>query len=191
MTIVRVAGEPVDVNDGQIGKLDYRIGNRRWGERSFISGVERPLESRKILVRTPHQVIPGLAPSAAYASGDALGVRFVIDVPTQGTIVTAHLTDMAKQDALVTLVLFDNTFTSGTDNAAFDMTDADAPYYIGKIDISSYADFNDNSVASARGAWDYVAPEGRLWVQAVVYGTPTLAAATDIGVSLVIEDHSA
>src|SRR3990172_9923594 len=40
MTLIKVAGAPPDANDGKIGKLDYPIGNRTYGQRVFLSGQE-------------------------------------------------------------------------------------------------------------------------------------------------------
>lgn len=130
--------------------------------------------------------IPGLS-AVQYAAGDALGIKFSIAVPTSGTIQTALVTDLADQASLTDFILFDADFTGGTNNSAYDMTDADRAKFVGFVQVSTYSSFNDNAVGQAKGiGLDYIAPQGRLYVQAVTRGTPTYAIA-DAQLKLLIE----
>ncbi len=43
MALISVTGAPNDANDGQIGQNIPRIGNRTYGQRTFLSGTERPI----------------------------------------------------------------------------------------------------------------------------------------------------
>lgn len=45
MALISVTGAPNDANDGQIGQNIPRIGNRTYGQRTFLSGTERPIET--------------------------------------------------------------------------------------------------------------------------------------------------
>lgn len=176
-------------NDGVIGKLDHMVGNFTYGQKVFISGVESPLVARRRLHRTPHQIVPQVG-TGAHADGDALGSRFTISVPTSGTIVTAILTDLAAQALPVSFLLFDKAFDSGTDDSAFDLTDGDREAFIGTVSVSTFESLNDNALGTARGSWDFVAPQGVLWVQGISRGATDTDAAGDYGVSFIYEDHS-
>ena len=177
-------------NDGIIQRLDQKIGNPTYGQGVFLTGQERPMVVHARLIRTPHQVVTGVISGAAYADGDALGTRFTVSVPTAGTIRTVLLTDMDKEALSVSMLMFDKAFDGGTDNAAFDLTDNDREAWVGSLSVTNFESLNDNALGLARGAWDYVAPQGQIWIQALTRGAQNLSAGTDYGVSFVIEDHS-
>jgi len=146
--------------------------------------------SRKRLYRTPHQNIPGVVAGVAYADGEAIGVKFSVPVPPVGTITTTLLTDLDKEALAVAFLLFDDDFTGGTDNSAFDMADADKLKYCGFVTVSGFQSLSDNAVGQSTTVLDYVAPKGLLYVQAVARGAQNLTASTDYGVSFILEDHS-
>jgi len=146
--------------------------------------------SRIKLVDTVFTTIPGVVSGAAYADGDALGLQFAFGVPTSGTITRVLLGDMDKEALAVELLLFRDAFTGGTDNSAFDMADADRTKVIGPITVTSFTQYNDNALGHKELAYDYVAPNGLLYVQAITRGVQNLSASTDYGVQMTIEDHS-
>ncbi len=146
--------------------------------------------SRKRLYRTPHITVPGCAPGVAYADGDALGIKFTVPVPEFGTITQTNLTDMDKEALAVALLFFDDDFDGGTDNSAFDMTDADKVKFVGFITVSNFQSLSDNALGQSSTIMDFVAPKRRLYVQAVARGAQNLTASTDYGVSFIYEDHS-
>jgi len=101
------------------------------------------------------------------------------------------LTDAAKQDANIDLVLFDQDFTATADNAAFDPSDEDLANVIGIIPIlsSDYADFNDNSAANVRQVGMVFKCNGTgtsLYGQMVIRDGDTYAATDDVTVKLLI-----
>lgn len=171
-------------------KLDYSIGNLQDGQKVYVSKFETPITTRSPLIQTEPVVIPGLSAASAYASGDALGRTFQIQVPTQGVLAAAFLSDMDKEDIATDFILFRHAPTSGTDNSAFDMADTDRYFPAGVITVSTFYDFSDNSLGVWYGARPYVAPGGILWVQAVTRGAPNLTTVLDYSVSFVIEDRS-
>ena len=150
----------------------------------------REQSSRKILYRTPLVKIPGIVASAAFADGDAVGVKFNIGVPTSGTITTTLLSDLDDEGLSLAFILFDDDFDGGTDNSAFDMTDANELKYCGFLTVSNFQALNDNQLGQSSTVLDYVAPTGRLWVQAVARGAVNIGVSTDYGISLILEDHS-
>ena len=45
MVLINTAGDPPDANDGVLVRNPERVGNRRWGQKMFLSGQERVLET--------------------------------------------------------------------------------------------------------------------------------------------------
>ncbi|MCR4341026.1 MAG: hypothetical protein NUW01_14185 [Gemmatimonadaceae bacterium] len=131
--------------------------------------------------------------AGAYAAGDALGGLLTFEGATRQENLTALLLgvtilDLAKQDAQFDLVLFNQTFTPTTDNAAFDPTDADLAHVIGHVQIAAadYADFNDSSIATVTGVNlpIHVTGSVNLYGQLVNRSTPTYATTSDLTVIL-------
>ena len=124
-----------------------------------------------------------------YTAADALGVSFTMAVPQVGVIETMRITDLADQGAAFDIVLFDSSITSGTNNDAYDMADADRTKWVGHVAVTAadYSSFNDNSVAIVTNVGlAYIVPGGIMTVQCVVRGTPTYAAAGDLSISPII-----
>jgi len=145
----------------------------------------------KTIVQTPTVTV------GAYAANDAVGglLTFVDAGPNalsggsnSGVYVDgAVLTDLAKQDIQLDLVLFNQSFTATADNAAFDISDTDMLNVVGVINFVSYTDANDSSFCAVRGLNIPVLIEnasGALYGQLVTRGAPTYAATTDIQVRL-------
>ena len=116
--------------------------------------------------------------TAAYAAGDAVGIKGAFYVPKRGIVQSVNVLDQSDQQIQFDIVLFDGNFTGGTNNAAFDMADEDADDFIEDV---GYTGFADNALASVHNiGLQYVAPQGRLWFQVVTRGAPTYAAVTDL-----------
>ncbi len=134
--------------------------------------------------------------AGAYSAGDALGGKLTFAGAARaaggtGVIHSVVLTDAAKQDANIDLVLFDQDFTATADNAAFDPSDEDLANVIGIIPIYStdYADFNDNSAACVRQVGMQFKCSGTgtaLYGQMVIRDADTYAATDDVTVKLMI-----
>jgi len=43
--LINTTGDPPDANDGALVRNPERVGNRRWGQKMFLSGQERVLET--------------------------------------------------------------------------------------------------------------------------------------------------
>src|SRR3990167_8600700 len=50
MVLVNTAGTPPDANDGLLVRNPERIGNRRWGQKMFLSGQERVLATEPLAI---------------------------------------------------------------------------------------------------------------------------------------------
>lgn len=93
---------------------------------------------------------------AAYVAKDAVGGLLTFANAARvsgGTIIVDAVTLVDKSATMGSydLVLFNATFTGPTDSSAFDPTDAELLTCVGVIPITTWADFNDNSVASRYG----------------------------------------
>lgn len=90
--------------------------------------------------------------AGAYSALDAVGGKLEFtDVVTpysnHGHVVRAQLSDKAKQNALLYLVLFSEDFTATADNAAFAVSNADLLNVVAVIEFSvaNYASFDANA----------------------------------------------
>ena len=154
-----------------------------------IAGSDAPVPVTRRVFRTPITTIPGVVPSVAYASGDAVGTKFTLEVPIRGTIDQAILIDQDKEQILLCLYLFNGDFDGGTDNSAFDMTDGNATRLLAVIPMGMFYATSDNAVGFVSDLGIvYLAPQGLLYIQAVTRGVPNLTAATDYAVGLVIRE---
>lgn len=136
---------------------------------------------------TPLTTIPGIGAGAAYAAGDAFGDKFTLNVPHSGVIHTALMLDKDDEGIETELVLFAGDFTAAVDNAVFSVTDADMEGFVGTISFTVFKNFGANQVSTVSAiGLTYVAPQGRLWVQAVTRGAPNIAAANIPMVRLLI-----
>lgn len=136
--------------------------------------------------------------SAAYASGDALGSA-AIRVPSAAAadgrlsvLRTLVLTDLAKQNAAINLLVFERnpTGTTLTDNAAVDVADADIAKLIGFLKILStdYVSLNDNSLAVTKPDLAFrTSANGSIWLIAMSAGTPTYASTADLYLKLTFD----
>ena len=100
---------------------------------------------------------PVISADITYAAGDAVGgmLTFALAVDKsggRGWVDTLVLADEEQQQASFDLVLFDQTFSATTDNAAFAPSDADLANCVGHIPIATgdYANYNTNCEATVR-----------------------------------------
>ena len=92
------------------------------------------------------------ATAAAYAAGDLLGPLITLSGPCRapglgGVIQNVSVTDLAKQNASLDIVIFNQepTSTTFTDNAALDIGDVDLLKIACVAHISDWSSFGDNS----------------------------------------------
>jgi len=138
---------------------------------------------------------PTVSTTPAYTAKDAVGglltfANAVRETGSSGVLMGVTVIDASQQRPSLELVLFDRTFTASTDNAIFDPTDADLANCLGVVAINSWADFNDNSVATVSGVSLPIVLSGTsLFGQLLTRGTPTFVATTDITVIVqILED---
>lgn len=136
------------------------------------------------------QVTPTISTSA-YASGDCIGglMTFVNAARISGgSGIVQAITVLDKtqaQRAAIDLLFFDRSVTVAGDNAPVAMSDADMAYCLGVIPIGPYntawpgTPLNSLSTLLNVGL-PFVLNGTDLYVQAVVRGTPTFAASTDL-----------
>jgi len=106
-----------------------------------------------------------------------------------GVSVSAVVTDEGKQNAALTLVLFDAdpTGTTVTDNGAATVADADLAKIIGTVSLSTYVSFADNSVTSSGALglpFKLALSANDLYGFLMTTGTPTYTSTSDIVVKL-------
>lgn len=127
--------------------------------------------------QTP-MVIPGIGTGAAYAAGDCLGTLFEIEVPASGVIYSGTYWDLDDEAILTDFRIFKTKVTSGTDNAAWSPTDTAMLSFITNLSFFNFTDdINSQTSELVNIGKAYTAPQGKLWVQAVTRGAPTIAAA--------------
>lgn len=129
--------------------------------------------------------------TSIYASGDLIGGKLTIANAARvaagsGVIKQVRIIDKAKQNAAMDILFFyqDPSGTTFTDNAAFDLDDADIHKCFGivKIAASDYSDFADNSVAVKECALAYHQGSGgtSIFAAKISRGTPTYASTLDV-----------
>lgn len=122
----------------------------------------------------------------AYASGDLVGPKQTltgagVSGVATGTIQSVVITDLDNQNADFDLVIFssDPSGTTFTDNAAFDIADADLPKVVCVIQVTTNVALADNGVIIANGnncVFDAVATGGTLYAAAVIRSAATFTA---------------
>ena len=134
--------------------------------------------------------------TSAYAAGDLIGGKLSFASASRfsggsGRIGNVLLVDQAKQQIEADPILFgaDPTGTTFTDQAAFDIADADMDKIVAVVNLAFYTAFNDNAIAQ------YTPPAGipfkltsgtTLYGAIVTRGAPTYAASTDLKAILTI-----
>lgn len=125
--------------------------------------------------KTQRIEIPGIGTAAAYASGDAFGGKFLLDVPPMGIIASVVFLDLDDEGINKEVVLFDRDFTATADNSAFNVSDADLLNCIGVLSVDTWFDFGANRIGVGSPALGYSAPSGRLYCQVVTRGIDNIA----------------
>lgn len=143
---------------------------------------------------------PAVTPTitaGAYSANDALGglMEFTLAVnehAQSGIITNLLIVDKAGQSAAIDLFLFDATFTATADNAAWPTTNPSEAVIgtncIGVITVEAtdYVTYNGGSLASIELTKGIKVTGTTLYAQAVVRGTPTYAATSDLVFRLTI-----
>lgn len=152
-----------------------------------LLGIASPvLADTPIQTRSKTISIAPTVDTGAYATGDLVGPMQTLTgagftgVYT-GIIQSVTITDLDNQAADFDLVIFSSnpSGTTFTDNAAFDIADADLPKVVCVIQVTTNVAFNDNAVIIANGTncvFDAVASTGILYAAAVIRSAATFTA---------------
>ena len=100
-----------------------------------------------------YAVTPTLAVAGAYAANDIIGGRLRFQGLREGKITSIMVTDKAAQNVAYGLILFDSIPTDITDNATFDVADADLLkiFYHTLIPTTERVALTDNSFSILYG----------------------------------------
>jgi len=132
--------------------------------------------------------------AGAYSADDALGGLLdfadIMDALRTGVAFSLLIIDEAKQSANLKLILFDQTFTATADNAALNISDADALNIVAIIDIpaASYVDVGGSTVAVVNniGAAIKASGSSSIFGQLQTKDAPTYLAVDDITAKLTV-----
>ena len=128
------------------------------------------------------------ATAHTYAAGQLVGGKITLTGvvnPSRRDPVLCAVTvqDLTKQNSALNLIFFDANpaATTFTDNAAFDLADADITKVIAiaPVAASDYVSLNDNSVGCARNLAlpiESAAGDGDMYMCVICAGAPTYAA---------------
>lgn len=109
-----------------------------------------------------------------------------------GKLLSVVVSDLATQNVAYRVVFFSSVPTDIADNAANDFADADLPNILGVIDLATgdrYA-FVDNSASVENNinmGLKSDEADGDIWVFVYTTGTPTYVTASDISVTILVE----
>jgi hypothetical protein len=122
--------------------------------------------------------------AGAYSANDVIGGLQEIDINASsgGTIRRVNLIDDDSEAAAMVLYFFDQQPSTIADNAAFAPTVADLKKLIGTVTVGAgdYVTVNSNDYAVLNDINLDYAISDTIWVYAVVTGTPTYTATTDL-----------
>jgi hypothetical protein len=122
--------------------------------------------------------------AGAYSANDVIGGLQTIEINASsgGTIRRVNLVDDDSEAAAMTLYFFDQQPSTIADNAAFAPTVADLKKLIGTVDIAAgdYVTVNSNDYVVVNNVNLDYAISDTIYVYAVVTGTPTYTATSDL-----------
>ena len=164
MAVINIGGEVNDANDGLLVRNPERIGNRKYGQRMFLSGQEQPFITIGSFAVVGPQIIPGVGTAAAYAAGEQMGTVISFLVPEVGTILDVRFHDLDDEGLDKELWLFNSSPTLAADNAAFTIGDADNANVVAVFLFSTWRDAANSQVGfTSNTPATYVTPAGKLW----------------------------
>lgn len=142
---------------------------------------------------------PTITSGSAYVVGYAVGGLFTFanavlgasSSPSQsGKILSVLISDKAKQNAALDLILFDSAPTAPTDHTAFAPSAADIAKIVGVVSITAamYSSFSANAAAWLNPNLKFflAAAGTSLYGILVARGTPTYASTSDLQLRLLI-----
>lgn len=152
--------------------------------------ITKPLEAL-VTVKDPIVTIgpfpiPVTVFASAYASGDAFGVKFQLEVPVEGTISNVVFYDWDNEGIQKELWLFREDFADTADDSAWAPSDVDLLNVVGVISIASFKSANANQIGQATPALSYKLAEGRFYCKMVTRGADNIVAGQVPSIALTI-----
>ena len=140
-----------------------------------------------------YKVTPTVTASSAYSANDVVGSLLTFSGLRNGTLQSITICDNASQAVTYILVLFESEPTGISDNATFDIADADLDKIIYQVTMQhgdSYRQaFTDNSYTYKYGlSVSLWSAGGTVYGFLITSATPTYAATSDITVTLQVKD---
>lgn len=156
-----------------------------------LESIEEAIKAQTIgkIISCPDNPIdiPGIAAADALDAGDAFGTIFTIKVPKSGIIYSATFWDLDDEGSQVDLEIFKTSFTQIASDAAWTPSDGDMLSFVTELAFVGFDDHINNQTSSLTNiGMAYTAPGGKLYIQAVCRGTPTIAAGSSPRVQLQI-----
>ena len=147
-----------------------------------------PVETRNGSLRLGPVEIQGIAAADALDANDAMGSKFILNVPDRGTIREVFFHDLDDEGINKELWCFSRDFTAAANDAAFSCTDADNLNVAAVFLFSTWRDADTSQVGmTANTPVDYYAPEGQLFCQVKTLGADNIAAGSMPRISMLIE----
>ena len=176
-------------NAGEVGKLDYRIGNATHGQGVYLTGSESiiPVEGTEQLWVSTLKLVPYGATSGALDANDALGDMVTFDaeietgkeVPKHGRILSIRMIDQDDDTLAATIHIYTRAFpTAIASDAAWEPLLGNAPYQVAAELFDAGTDEINYKIHVIKNVnVEYYAPEGKLYAQLSSTGTPNIASA--------------
>ena len=121
--------------------------------------------------------IPGITAADIFDAGDCFGTIFEIAVPKSGEIRSAIFLDLDDEGSQVDLEIFKDSITQIASDAAWDLPSTELLRFVTEL---AFVAFDNHITCQSSDLTNigkaYTAPGGKLYIQAVCRGTPTIAA---------------
>ena len=124
--------------------------------------------------------LPGIVTGGGHIAGECLGLITQLSVPKRGIIVSATYYDLDYEGTQVDLEIFNHLITQVADAATWTLSDIDVLYFIKEIQFFAFDLHTASATSEANNIGRaYVAPEGKLYIQAVCRATCDIATGSE------------
>ncbi len=132
--------------------------------------------------------LPGSDSATALESGDTMGTVFALSVPKSGEIRSATLFDMDDKGIQTDLMVYKAKIADQAVDAAYAPSDPEGLMFItclsfvSPVDHGGFQTYELTNIGKA-----YSAPNGKLYIQGVTRGTPTVTAGSPYRIQVQIQ----
>jgi hypothetical protein len=141
-------------------------------------------------VATERITITPTVTAGAYSANDVVGGRLEFQGFRVGTLQSITICDNAAQNVAYRIIFFESQPTDITDNATFDIADADLVKIVYQDELATGVRqaFTDNSYHFLYNLdVPMAAVGGNVWAFLITDGTPTYAATSDVTVTVQVD----